>query len=91
MDLESYLVEEKPQIMAIARISQIIEQSISENYYDILNGKISKSYLDNIEALVNAIQMIAYAMRCCRRECYTKFNADYKDDFTFASVVFEDL
>ncbi len=91
MNLESFLIEEKPQIIAIARISQIIEQSISENYYDILNGKITKSYLDNIEALVNAIQMIAYAMRCYRRECYTELDTNYKDDFTFSSSVFEDL
>lgn len=91
MDLESYLIEEHSKIIAIARISQIIEQSLSENYYDILKGRADKAYLDNIKALVNAIQLIAFAMRCYRKECYIELDSNYKDNFTFSSAVLEDL
>jgi hypothetical protein len=91
MDLESYLIEQKYQIIAISRISQIIEQSLSENYYKIIKGRIDKSYLDNIRALNNAIQLIALGMRCFRQECYQEIDESYNDDFTFSSVVLEDL
>ena len=91
MDFEDYLIEQKSQITAISRISQIIEQSISENYYDILKGRINKSYLDNIRALNNAIQLVAFGMRFFRKETYQEINENYIDDFTFSSVVFEDL
>ncbi len=91
MDLESYLIEQKYQIIAISRISQIIEQSLSENYYKIIKGRIDKSYLDNIRALNNAIQLIAFGMRSFRQECYQEIDESYNDDFTFSSVVLEDL
>ena len=91
MDLESYLIEQKYQIIAISRISQIIEQSLSENYYKIIKGRIDKAYLDNIRALNNAIQLIAFGMRCFRQECYQEIDESYNDDFTFSSVVLEDL
>ena len=35
MDYESYLIEEKLSIMAISRISQIINEFIEENYYEL--------------------------------------------------------
>lgn len=91
MDFESYLIEQKSQILAISRISQIIEQSISENYYEILKGKINKPYLDDIKSLINAIQIIAFGMRCFSKECYREIEPNYEDKFTFSSVVFEDL
>ena len=91
MDLEDYLIEQKSHIIAISRISQIIEQSISENYYDILKGRINESYLDNIRALNNAIQLVALGMRFFRKETYQEINENYIDDFTFSSVVIEDI
>ena len=91
MDLESYLIEQKSQIIAISRISQIIEQSLSENYYKIIKGRIDKEYLDNIRALNNAIQLITFGMRCFRQECYQEIDENYNDDFTFSSVVLEDF
>ncbi len=91
MELENYLIEQKPQILAISRISQILQESIEENYYSILRGKIDKSYLDNLKALICAIQMSAYAMRSYRKESYQQINGSYTDNFTFSSVIFEDL
>lgn len=91
MDLESYLIEQKSQIIAISRISQIIYKSLSENYYEIINGSIDKAYLDNILALNNAIQLIAFGMRFFRKECMQEINENYRDDLTFSSAVFEDL
>ena len=91
MELENYLAEQEPQIIAISRISQIIEESISKNYYDILKGRVNKSYLENIRALVCAIQMISFAMRCYREECMQEIDSNYEDVFSFSSVVFEEL
>ena len=89
MDLESYLIEQKYHILSISRISQIIDQSLSENYYDIIKGRISKSYLDEIWTLINSIQLIAFGMRCYRKEAYKDIEENYEDDFTFSSVVFK--
>ena len=91
MDLESYLIEQKSHILAISRISQIIDHSLSENYYEILKGRIDKTFLDNIRALNNAIQLISFGMRCFREETYKEIEHDYEDNFTFSSVVLEDL
>ncbi len=90
MDLESYLIEEKLYIIAISRISNIIEQSLSENYYEILKGRIDKTYLDNIRALNCAIGMIAFGMRSFRKEFFLDIEDNYKDDFTFSSMMLED-
>jgi len=90
MELEDYLIEQKYQILAISRISQILNQTISENYYEILRGKISVSYLEDIKSLI-AIQMIIFGMRVYRKETFKEIQEDYKDEFTFSSVVFEDL
>ena len=91
MELEDYLIEQKYQILAISRISQILNQTISENYYEILRGKISVSYLEDIKSLITAIQMIIFGMRVYRKETFKEIQEDYKDEFTFSSVVFEDL
>ena len=91
MELEDYLIEQKYQILAISRISQILNQTISENYYEILRGKISVSYLEDIKSLITAIQMIIFGMRVYRKETFKEIQEDYKDYFTFSSVVFEDL
>ena len=91
MDLESYLIEQKSHILAISRISQIIDHSLSENYYEILRGRIDKTFLDNIRALNNAIQLVSFGMRCFREETYKEIEHDYEDNFTFSSVVLEDL
>ena len=91
MNLEDYLTEQKPQILAIGRISQIIDQSLSENYYNIIKGRIDETYLDEIRALINAIQIIAFGMRSLRKECSQEIEDKVEDDFTFSSVIFEDL
>lgn len=91
MDLESYLIEQKYHILAISRISQIIDQSLTENYYEIIKGKLDKSYLDDIMALITSIQLIAFGMRCYRKEAYKEIEENFEDDFTFSSVMFEDL
>ena len=91
MDLESYLIEQKYQILAISRISQILNKTINDNYYEILNGKIDISYIEDIKSLITAIQIIAFGMRCYRRECYLEVYENYKDDFSFSSAVYEDL
>ena len=91
MELESYLIEQKPQILAISRISQIINQSLSENYYEIIEGKIDRAYLDEIRALINAIQIISFGMRSLRKECYKEIEETFEDNFTYSSAVFEDF
>ena len=63
MNLEDYLIQEKNYILAINRISQIIDKTVKFNYYDIQKGKISQEYLDEIIALNTAIRMVAYCMR----------------------------
>ena len=88
MDYENYLIEEKTSIMAIGRISQIIDEFISENYY---NFGENHSYVDEIKALNTAIQMVAYCMRIKRKECYLELDYNYKDDFTYDSVMYENL
>lgn len=70
MDLEEYLIEEKKYILAINKISQIIEESVKENYYNLINGNISRDYLDGIIALNSATRMIVYCMRLKRKETY---------------------
>ena len=88
MDYEDYLIEEKSPIMAISRISQIIDEFISVNYYNLGDNK---SFIDEIVALNSAIQMIAYCMRVKRKECYKKIDNNYKDEFTYDSVIYENI
>jgi hypothetical protein len=88
MDFESYLTEQKAPIMAINRISQMIDQFISENYYKF--GK-DKFYIDEVRALNTAIQMTAFCMRYKRRECYVELDENYQDEFTYDSVMYENL
>jgi len=88
MNLEDYLIEEKSPIIAISRISRIIDEFISTNYY---NFGEEKFYIDEVVALNTAIQMIAYCMRVKRKECYQEIDCDYKDDFTYDSVIYENI
>lgn len=88
MELEYYLIEEKPSIMAINRISQIIDKFINDNYYNFGNNKF---FINEVLALNTAIQLIAYNMRVRRKEYYKKIDKTYTDDFTFDSVMYEDI
>jgi hypothetical protein len=88
MDYEDYLIEEKSSIMAISRISQMLDNFISKNYYNF--GK-DKFYIDEIVTLNKAIQMVAYCMRLRRKECYLEIDCDYKDEFTYNSVISENI
>ena len=69
MTYEDYLIEEKSSIMAINRISQIIDEFISVNYHNLGENKF---YIDEVVTLNTAIQLIAYCMRTRRKECYLK-------------------
>lgn len=88
MELEDYLIEEQYSILAINRISQIISQYIDNNYYNL--GK-DLFYVDEILALNRAIQMIAYCMRLRRKYYYKQIDISYTDDFTYDSVIYEEL
>ena len=88
MELEDYLIEEQYSILAINRISQIISQYIDNKYCDF--GK-DISYVDEILALNRAIQMIAYCMRLRRKYYYKQIDISYTDDFTYDSVIYEEL
>lgn len=88
MELEDYLIEEKCSILAINRISQIISKFIGDNYYQIGTNKL---YLDEILSLNRAIQIIAYGMRIRRKYYYQNIDNTYVDDFTYDSVVYEEL
>jgi len=88
MTYEDYLIEEKSPIMAINRISQIIDEYISVNYHNFGENKF---YIDEVVALNTAIQLIAYCMRIRRKECYQEIDCDYKDEFTYDSVIFENI
>ncbi len=86
MEFEDYLIEQHYQIMAIGRISQIIDDFICRNFGNI--GE-NKNYLEEILALNTAIQMIAYCMRIRRKEYYRELDEHYQDNFTYDSVVSE--
>lgn len=91
MNLEDYLIEEKKYILAINKISQVIEESVKENYYNLINGNISRDYLDEIIALNSAIRMVAYGMRLKRKNAYLNIDKNYKDDFDYESVMLESI
>ena len=88
MELENYLIEEIPKIKALMLISKKIYNLINENYYDFSSGK---QYLDEILALNDAIQSIAYCIRIRHREYYQKIDKTYKDDFSYESAMFGDF
>lgn len=88
MGLEEYLIEELSPIMAVNRISQIIDQFIRENYYNFGDNKF---YVEQVLALNTAIQMIAYCMRAKRKDTYLEIDSSYKDDFTYDSVMYENI
>ena len=88
MDYEDYLTEEKSSIMAINRIRQIVEEFISENYYNFGENQF---FIDEVRALNTAIQMIAYCMRVRRKECCIEIDNNYIDEFTYDSVFYENI
>ena len=88
MDLEDYLIEQKSPIMAINRITQILDLFVRENYHNFGNDKF---YINEVLALNTAVQMIAFCMRFKRRECYIEIDKDYEDDFTYNSIMYENL
>ena len=88
MTYEDYLIEEKSSIMAINRISQIIDEFISVNYHNLGENKF---YIDEVVTLNTAIQLIAYCMRIRRKECYLEIDCDYKDDLTYNSVICKNI
>ena len=83
MELEDYLIGIKPQIIAITKISQLIETYLTEYDYDEVE--------DTIYALNKAIRMILYCMRKERNEYYKYICEDYNDDFSYDSVIYCDL
>ena len=88
MDYESYLIEQKSPIVAINRISQIIDMFIRDNYSKFGNDKF---YIDEVLALNTAIQMIAYCMRVKRKECYKEIDNNYNDFFSYDSIMYETI
>lgn len=88
MELEDYLIEERYSILAINRISQIISQYIGNNYYNLSKDL---SCVEEILALNRTIQMIAYCMRIRRKYYYKQMDITYTDDFTYDSVIYEEL
>jgi|GEM_PF-4683824 len=88
MDYEDYLQEEKYPIIAINRICQIIDMFIRENYYNFAKDKL---YLEEVLALNTAIKMIAYCMRVKRKECYKEIDRNYTEDYTYNSVMYENI
>ena len=86
MGLEYYLIEEKEPIIAIARISKILDDIIRENYKN--NDKAIK---EEILGLNTAIRMIAFCMRYRRQEYYNQIDENYNEDFSYNSVMYEDL
>lgn len=86
MDIEDYLIEEKAPIMAIARISKLIKKCIENNYYNN-DFRVKEEVL----GLNMAIMMIAYCMRTRRYSCYKEICSEYEDDFSYNSMIYEDL
>lgn len=86
MDFEDYLINEKMLILAISRISQIIDSCLNNNYYII--GK-NKELLDEIIALNHVIQFLSYKARIERAKAYRSFDKTYKDNFSYDSVMYD--
>ncbi len=86
MEFEDYLIEQHYQIMAIGRISQIIDDFICRNFGNICENK---NFLEEVLALNTTIQMIAFCMRLRRKEYYQELDANYQDNFTYDSVFSE--
>ena len=89
MDLEDYLITELDLIIAVNLICKALRQKVTDNYYEILKGEISSSLLLEIISLIFAIQGMTYCMRIFNKESYLKIEPDYKDDFTYNSMMFE--
>lgn len=85
MELEKCLIEEITKIKALMLISKKIYNLINENYYVF---KAYKQYLDEIFALNDTIQSIAYCIRIRYREYYQKIDKTYKNNFSYKSAMF---
>jgi len=79
MELEDYLIEEKPTIIAISFISNAINNIFEENFYEIKNGKSDKELLENIMALNSTIIMLSDNMRIKIKSAYKEVEKSYAD------------
>lgn len=91
MELEDYLIEIEPSILAINRIAKVLANDLLSNFKYILKGKISYSELQEMYSLCKAIQMISFSMRINRKEVYKEVDADFNDEFTYSSMINEDF
>lgn len=82
METEEYLIEEKSHILALNELSQILEERIKDNYYDIIKGKVTSDFLEEVFALNTAIKAVIYCMRLKRKECYKQIDANYQDNIS---------
>lgn len=89
MDLEDYLIDIKYPIVAINSIAKLLDNTISENYAEIINGNASRDFVDNMQSLNNAILMITYCMMKHREQVYKEIDLSYSDDYTFDSMIYE--
>lgn len=80
---EHYLIEQKDYIIAISKLSKIINNTIKENYYNFLKGNIDKKCIDEIIAMNTTISIISYFMRLKRFEYYKQIDETYDDKFNF--------
>ena len=81
--LEHYLIEQKDYIIAIDKLSRMIDILIKENYYGFIKGNVEKKYIDEIIAINKTICVMAYFMRLKRLEYYKQVDESYSDDFNF--------
>lgn len=89
MDLESYLIDIKYPILAINKLAKLSDNSISENYSEIINGKAGKDFVDNLQSLNTAILMITYCMMEYRQQVYKELDSSHSDNFTVDSMIYE--
>jgi len=79
MELEDYLIEEKPTIMAINFISNTINDILEENFYEIKNGKTDKELLENIMALNFVVEILSNYMKINSEIAYKEIEKSYTD------------
>ena len=82
MSAEEYFITEKSYIIALNELNKLIEERLKDNYYEIIKGKITSEFLDDVLALNTAIKTIIYCMRVKRKEYYQKIDTDYQDNFS---------
>ncbi len=89
MDLEYYLIEEQNYILAINEICKKIDYYLTDNFYEILNGKSNKKLLEKVIALNTAVQLLTYCMRLRRTEYYKEIDKNFTDNFTYEEMIFD--